>query len=39
MIGASLLEDLLAGKGVNTRIPGRVVIRSGEGTIKAGKDF
>ena len=45
-LGASLLKNLLTGKGAITtsqgheaNMPGQSIIRAGEGTIKAGKDF
>ena len=38
-LGVSLSENLLTGKEVNAKIPGRVVIRAGEETIRAGQDF
>ena len=46
-IGSTLFGNILTGKGVKwSKIPGRVVIRAGEGrirtgegTIKAGQDF
>ena len=36
---ASLLGNLLMGKGVKVKIPGRGVSRAGEGTIRAGQTF
>ena len=36
-LGVSLLESLLAGKGMKAKMPGRGVIRAGEGTIRAGE--
>ena len=38
-LGASLLENMLTGKGVKAKIHGKGVIRVGEGMILAGKDF
>ena len=39
-LGASLLGNLSTGKGVKRlKIPGRGVMRAGEGTIRAGQDF
>ena len=38
-IGAILLGNMLAGKGVKAKIPGQTVTRAGEGTIRAGQDF
>ena len=45
-LDASLLKNLLTGKGAITtsqgreaNMPGQSIIRAGEGTIKAGKDF
>ena len=35
-LGASLLGNLLTGKGVKSKIPGQGVIKMGEGTIRAG---
>ena len=32
--GASLLENLLTGKGVKTKIPEKEIISNGEGTIR-----
>ena len=37
--GASLLGNLLKGKGMRAKKPGQLVIRAGEGTIKAGQNF
>ena len=37
--GASLLGNLLINKGEKAKILGRGVIRSSEGTIRAGQDF
>ena len=37
-LGASLLGNLLAGKGVKAKIPGRAVIRAGKGTIEQMKE-
>ena len=34
MFGTSLLWNLLAGKGVKIKIPGREIISDGEGTIR-----
>ena len=36
-LGVSLLGKLLTGKGVKTKIPHKVVKRSGEGRIRADK--
>ena len=36
-LGAILLGNLLTGKGLKAKILGRVVIRPGEGTIRAGE--
>ena len=38
-LGASLLENLLADKGVIATSQGGGTIRAGEGTIRAGQDF
>ena len=42
-LGASLLGNLLTGKGVkqliSSKIPGRGVMRAGEGTIGTGQNF
>ena len=38
-VGVILLGNLLTGKRVKVKIPGRGVIRSGEGAIRAGQDF
>ena len=39
-LGASLLRNLLTGEEVKrSKIPGRGVIRTGEGTIRAGQNF
>ena len=39
-LSPTLLRNLLTGKGVKrSKIPGRRVIRAGEGTIRAGQDF
>ena len=40
-LGASLLGKLLTGKGVkrSSNIPGRGVMKAGEGTIRAGQNF
>ena len=39
-LGASLLRNLLTGKEVKrSKMPGRGVIRTGEGTIRAGQNF
>ena len=35
----NLLENLLTGKGVKAKIPGRGVITSGEGTPRAGQNL
>ena len=37
-LGASLLGNLLAGKGVKAKIPGRAVTRAGKGTIEQMKE-
>ena len=37
-LGASLLGNLLAGKGVKAKIPGRAVKRAGKGTIEQMKE-
>ena len=40
ILGASLLENLLTGKGVRGgKIPERGAMRAGVGTIKAGQNF
>ena len=46
ILGASLLGNLLTGKGViatnqgcKTNMPGRYTIRAGETTIRAGQDY
>ena len=38
-LGASLLGKLLTGNGLKAKIPGRAVIRAGEGEIRAGQNF
>ena len=38
-LGTSLLENLLRGKGVKAKIPGRRVIKQDKGTIRAGQSF
>ena len=38
-LGASLLGNLLAGKGAIATSQGRGTIRAGEGTVRAGQDF
>ena len=38
-LDASLLRNLLAGKGATAMRQGQGVIRAGEGTIRAGQDF
>ena len=37
-LDVSLLENLLTGKGVKVKIPGRIVIKEGKRTIRAGQD-
>ena len=39
ILGASLLETLLTGKGVIATSQGQGTIRAGEGTVRAGQDF
>ena len=39
ILGASLLENLLTGKGVIATSQGQGTIRAGEGTVRAGQDF
>ena len=38
-LGASLLGNLLTGKGMIGKSQGRVTIRAGEDTARAGQDF
>ena len=38
-LGASLLGNLLTGKGLKAKLPGRGVMRAGEGAIRVGQDF
>ena len=38
-LGASLLGNLLTGKGVKVKVPGRGIIRASKGTDRAGQDF
>ena len=38
-LGASLLRNLLTGKGVRTTSKGRGAIRAGQGIVRAGQDF
>ena len=38
-LGASLQGKLLTGNGLKVKIPGRAVIRAGEGEIRAGQNF
>ena len=37
--GASLLGNLLTGKEIKAKIPGRRLISAGEGTIKTGQNL
>ena len=37
-LGASLLGNLLTGKGVKAKILGKGIMRAGEGKIRAGED-
>ena len=39
ILGASLLENLLTGKGVIATSQGQGTIRAGEGTVRVGQDF
>ena len=38
-LGASLLGNLLTGKGFKAKLPGQGVMRPGEGAIRVGQDF
>ena len=38
-LGVSLLRNLLRGKEVKAKIPGKWLIRANEGTARAGLDF
>ena len=38
-LAASLFENLLTGKGVKAKIPGRGVIKQDKGTIRASQSF
>ena len=39
ILGASLLKNLLTGKGVKAKTSEQGIIKAGEGTIRAGHDF